>query len=59
MNETAAKLRRQAEFIRRAAAVPTTGGHRADQLMIEVAEKLEREADAIERREPDTPEEAG
>jgi len=47
--KTAAALRAQAALSRRAAAVPTTGGHLTTRLLLDIAAKLEREADELER----------
>lgn len=44
-----AELRRKAELCRRAASVPTTGGHYEDRVLLAVAEELEHEAEALER----------
>jgi hypothetical protein len=44
----AAQLRQTAALYRRAASVPTEGSHRTDRLLIELAEELEREAEALE-----------
>jgi hypothetical protein len=41
------ELRAQAAICRAAAAVPTNGGHSTDALLIEMARRLEREADQI------------
>jgi hypothetical protein len=41
-------LRRKAALCRRAAAISTEGGGRADRRLIELAESLERQADALE-----------
>jgi hypothetical protein len=43
------ELRRRAATFRRAAAVPTTGSAIDDRILIELAEGLESEAEAIER----------
>jgi len=42
-------LRAKAELIRRAATAPTTGGEKTDRLLLEIAARLEREADELER----------
>jgi hypothetical protein len=41
----AARLRRKAKMCRRAAAIPTQGGHNADKVLLTLADELEREAD--------------
>jgi len=45
----AADLRRTADQYRRLASVPTTGGRRADQLLLVLAEELDRKAETLER----------
>jgi hypothetical protein len=45
-------LRARAAVCRGAAAIPTNGGHGTDALLIEMARRLEREADAIEGNLP-------
>ena len=45
----ATHLRKTAELCRQLAGIPTSGGHRADRVLLALAEKLEREAIAIER----------
>ena len=42
--ETAAALLARAALCRRAAGIPTTGGHRTDRILLDLAEQLEREA---------------
>jgi hypothetical protein len=44
------KLRRKAKLCRRAAGIPTQGGHNADDVLLTLAEELEREADELEER---------
>jgi len=44
-------LRAKAALLRRAAAMPTSGGHGTDRLLIDLAGQLEREADELERAE--------
>ena len=41
-------LRRRAKRYRELAAIPTTGGHRANLLLLKLANDLEREADELE-----------
>jgi uncharacterized coiled-coil DUF342 family protein len=48
------ELRRQAEMIRQAAEVRTTGGHSTNKLLRHVARKLESKAEKIERLEKKT-----
>jgi hypothetical protein len=43
-------LRRKAALCRRAASIQTDGGTRTDRCLIGLAEKLERQADAIDRK---------
>jgi hypothetical protein len=50
----AAQLKQKAALYRRAASIPTEGSHRTDRLLIELAEKLEREAEALEASGEDT-----
>lgn len=45
---------RIAELCRRVAAIPTSGGHRADRALLTLAGKLDREATALEHRGPVT-----
>jgi len=45
----AQQLRRKAELCRRAASITTQGGLSADRALIELAQRLEQEADGIER----------
>jgi hypothetical protein len=45
---SAQQLRQKAELCRRAASVPTHGGTAADRILIELANRLEQEADAAE-----------
>lgn len=45
-----AELRQKAALCRRAASVPTIGGHCEDRVLLAVAEQLEQEAEALERR---------
>ena len=53
---TAAALLARAELCRRAASIPTAGGHQSDQILLDLAERLEREAAALAPRErPSTP----
>jgi hypothetical protein len=44
----ATDLRRIANLCRRVAAVPTAGGHRADRLLVTLAEQLDHEAAMLE-----------
>jgi len=44
----AAELRRKARLCRRATAVPIQGAAGIDRLLLEIAEQLEREAEALE-----------
>jgi hypothetical protein len=44
------QMRQQAELMRKAAAVRTTGGHRTNRLLLELAEQLTRRAEKLERR---------
>ncbi len=48
----ARELRRKAALYRRAASVKTEGGGLADRRLIELADTLEREADALDRLSP-------
>jgi hypothetical protein len=48
-DEVVKQLRKKARQARRAAAVPTVGGARADKYLVELGTQLEREADAIEK----------
>jgi hypothetical protein len=48
----ARELRRKAALCRRAAGIRTEGGSRTDRRLLELAEELEREADALEGRGP-------
>lgn len=41
--------RQLAELCRRLANVPTSGGHRADRVLVALADKLDREAPSVER----------
>ena len=50
MTDTA-ELRTKARLCRLAASVPTTGGTRADRVLIALAERLEREAIVLEQLE--------
>lgn len=53
---TAAALLARAELCRRAASIPTSGGHQSDQILLDLAERLEREAAALAPRDrPSTP----
>jgi len=47
--DTVAELRSKATEIRRLASVPTSGGHCADRVLIQIAERLEYEAAALMR----------
>jgi hypothetical protein len=49
---TAAALLARAALCRRAASVPTTGGHKSDRILLDLAEQLEREAAALAPRDP-------
>jgi hypothetical protein len=42
-------LRKKAALFRRAASIKTEGGARTDRRLIELAEELEREADALDK----------
>ena len=44
----ATDLRRMAELCKRMAAVPTSGGHRTDRLLVTLAEQLDYEAARLE-----------
>jgi hypothetical protein len=46
----AAALRARAALCRRAAGTPTVGGHESDRLLLDLAESLEREANALAPR---------
>jgi hypothetical protein len=48
----AEQLRRKAELCRRAAAIPTRGGLSEDRALLDLAQRLEQEADATEREGP-------
>jgi hypothetical protein len=48
-SKTAAVLRSQAALLRHAAALPTRDGHPSNRLLLNIAERLEREADDLER----------
>jgi hypothetical protein len=50
----AAQLRRKAALCRRAAVVPTQGSANTNRLLLEIADKLEREAVALEHSNKDT-----
>jgi hypothetical protein len=54
----AARLRRKAKLCRRAAGVPTQGGHNADSILLTLADDLEREADQLEGRATEAAERA-
>jgi len=43
------QIRRKAELCRRAAGIPTHGGLSDDRALIELAQRLDQEADVIER----------
>jgi hypothetical protein len=43
-----AELRNKAALCRRAASVPTSGGHHEDRVLLAVATELEREAEALD-----------
>ena len=45
------EMRKKAELCRQAAMHPTTGGHRADRLLRDLARQLEREAAMLEQSE--------
>jgi len=45
--EKAKLLREQAKLARQSARIPTAGGHGESQLLLKLAERLEREADAL------------
>lgn len=49
--EKAAKLREQAALARQSARIPTLVGHGENKLLLRLAERLEREADALTTRE--------
>ena len=48
-DKTVTELRSKAAEMRRLASVPTSGGHCADRVLIEIAERLEYEAAALMR----------
>jgi hypothetical protein len=48
-DKTAAGLRSKAAEIRRLASVPTSGGHCADRVLIQIAGRLEYEAEQIQQ----------
>jgi hypothetical protein len=47
----ATHLRQQAELYRRIANIPTDGGRREDRVLLTIADRLERQAAALERRD--------
>ena len=47
----ASDLRRRAALARRAASIPTSGSARVDRVLVVLADLLEREASALERKE--------
>jgi hypothetical protein len=50
----AAQLRRQAALCRRAASIPTEGSNHTNRLLLDIAERLEREAAALDKQEADS-----
>jgi hypothetical protein len=48
------EMRKKAELCRQAAMHPTTGGHRADRLLRDLARQLEREAAILEEEQNHT-----
>src|SRR5215813_9796972 len=46
----AAALLARAQMCRRAASIPTTGGHSSDRILLDLAEQLERDAAALAPR---------
>jgi hypothetical protein len=48
------ELRRMANLYRRVAKIPTSGGHRADRILLALAERLDRDAEGRELSEPST-----
>ena len=44
----AEKLRKHAERLRHAASIPTSGGHGEDRYLVRLADRLERDAAALE-----------
>jgi len=51
----AEELRNKAAHVRRLAGIRTEGGQAADRRLIELAYKLEREAESLEPKRRDTP----
>jgi hypothetical protein len=51
----AAQLREKADLYRRIAGIPTEGGRREDRVLLLVADDLERQAAALEARDPRAP----
>ena len=49
----AAQLRRKAALCRRAASIPTEGSSQTNRLLLDLAERLEREAAALEKKDTD------
>jgi hypothetical protein len=47
---SATEIRRTASLCRKAAGIATAGGHATDRLLLRLAEQLEYEADALDRR---------
>jgi hypothetical protein len=47
-------LRNRANRYRDLAAIPTNGGHRANLLLLKLADDLEREADELENQSAET-----
>jgi hypothetical protein len=50
----AAQLRQKAALCRRAASIPTEGSNHTNRLLLDIAERLEREAAALEHSKKDT-----
>ena len=49
----AAQLRQKAALCRRAANIPTEGSSQTNRLLLDLAERLEREAAALEKKDTD------
>jgi hypothetical protein len=47
----AAQLRQKAALCRRAASIPTEGSNQTNRLLLDLAERLEREAAALEKED--------
>jgi hypothetical protein len=50
--ETAASLLARAALYRRTASIPVNGGHRIDRILLDLAERLEREAAKLAPQDP-------